>query len=141
MRKIIWLACLLSTHAFAEDLPLPATADSKFVECTVEVSGGELQEKTILEQKRIELKFQAEVGWIGTGELQIDPKKKHEFKLRKTMAPGIDLITKINKQGFELGFFGLQSVELNFEQAGYATQIVCKDSESNLAPPQLSASF
>ena len=130
-----WASLDVLSVAFASD-GQTGLDNSKYVECIVEVSGGELEALTIIDKKKIELKVQADMSWVGTGELQIDPKKKHKFKLRKTEAPGIDLITGLSN-GMELGFFGINQVELNFEQAGYATHLYCRDFEGPAAAPSL----
>lgn len=121
MKLSIVLASLL---AFA---PL-AYADfgDKFIECTVTVSGQELIGDVILDQKSIQLIAKPDNTWVGSAELQIDPTKKHLFTLRRTENPGIDLITKISN-GMEFGFFGIEHVEISFDQNDYSTRIVCTE--------------
>jgi hypothetical protein len=122
-----WASSDVLSVAFAEE---PAgLAGSKYVECVVEVSGGELEGLAVLDRQKIELKLQADYSWLGRGELQIDPETKHGFKLRKTSSPGIDLITGL-RDGIEFGFFGIEKVEINFERSGYATHIYCRDVEN-----------
>lgn len=133
-----WASMDVLSAAFASDGPT-GLDNSKYVECIVEVSGGELERLTVLDKKKIELKFQEDLSWVGTGEFQIDPMKKHNFKLRKTQAPGIDLITKLSN-GMEIGFFGVTLVEINFEQAGYATHLYCKDFQGPTPAPALNIS-
>lgn len=133
-----WASLDVLSLAFASD-GRTGMDNSKYVECIVEVSGGELQELTVLDKKKIELKFQQDLSWVGTGEFQIDPMKKHNFKLRKTEAPGIDLITTL-KNGMEIGFFGVNLVEINFEQAGYATHLFCKDYQGPTTAPAVNIS-
>jgi hypothetical protein len=123
-----WASLDVLSAAFAEGKPA-GLESSKYVECVVEVSGGEFEALTILDQQKIELKLQADYSWLGTGELQIDPRTKHGFKLRKTNSPGIDLITSL-RNGIEFGFFGIEKVEINFERSGYATHIYCTDVEA-----------
>lgn len=133
-----WASMDVLSHAFASEGHGRA-GDSKFVECIVEVSGGELENLTVLDKKRIELRFQQDHTWLGTGEFQIDPMKKHNFKLRKTELPGIDLITKL-ANGMEIGFFGVTLVEINFEQAGYATHLYCQDFHGPTPAPAVNIS-
>lgn len=133
-----WASQDILSHAFASDVPA-GIDNSKYVECIVEVSGGELQNQTVIDKKKIELKLQQDLSWLGTGELQIDPTKKHNFKLRKTEAPGIDLITRL-ANGMEIGFFGVNLVEINFEQAGYTTHLYCKDFQGPTPAPAVNIS-
>jgi hypothetical protein len=124
-----WASSDVLSKAFAAE----AVENSKYVECAVEVSGIEHETLTVLDKQTVELKLQADYSWLGFGELEIDPGTKHPFKLRKTDAPGIDLITGLHN-GIELGFFGIEQVEINFERAGRATHIYCKDVPKPSAP-------
>lgn len=125
-----WASSDVLSVAFAEE----GEGLSKYVECVVEMSGGDLDGSIVLDRQKIELKLQADSSWLGRGELQIDPETKHGFTLRKTKSPGIDLVTGLS-HGIELGFFGIEQVEINFERSGHATHIYCKDAEMPVPSP------
>ncbi len=122
--------CMIFAGLLALGPAAYAEPSVQLIECVVSVSGQDLSEEVVLDREIIELKSTAELTWIGSVELQIDPTRKHPFRLRKTEAPGIDLITQI-ANGMEFGFFGVNSVEVSFEQNGYATKIVCVEKSAN----------